>query len=658
MKRIIIGIVCFLIFLLSAIAMSFGCAWSISQRAYLDRRFWQPFTHYVMQMVKHWRKQEPVLRPFAGYATSGQKSAPMAEARSAYDRLYQAYESTESEDEDSLLKSPLLNTARKVIEKSRNQTGLTADEQSELELLMVKVDLREGMVGNRERLLSARDGLRAFLQHAGNSPYLSEARGWLACAYYWLGEYSQAARIYMDEFKAADSNFDSGSLEISLRMVFDRAKPDLPAHIGEYFDKPEHALFVIQIVTNPMYKKRDPKLMRKNGAVILKEMERHRNLFAGENAEKLALAMMRVSLAMGDAARILQYASEIPSGSSTAQSADYKWITGCAHFLLHQFEAAEKPLQDLLKAPRTSLGAKGKAAMALIGVYSQLRCPLDKLDAALQWQKIRQRRKQADKELEKAYRKSQDQSWVEIESIWKRYALDENSWDDLNPLMPFAFSIFDLSILLDIELTVEQLQQYWDAHPDSDALVPYSLAVRLARREKYAEAAQLYAKVGARARQKRMLELQSLYDAAQSASQNSEEAMQKRFDYALFLSRHSCRIFFNDRLWDGFQTSSFLENEVGEGMAITDQQQAGLTKEERDQILRHQRLLQDEQEEYWRAYKMFDGIVKTASLPLAHRSAIEAVRCLDHIHSRFGRKDEIEAETSRLIRWLNSHRAA
>lgn len=549
--------------------------------------------------------------------------------------------------------------ARKAIEKARLQTGLTTDELDELELLAAKVDLREGMVGDERRLISAQSRLRAFLQRAKTSPYRSEARGWLACACYHLGQYSEAARIYMNEFKAADSNFSSQSLICSLDIVLNKAKPDLAAHIGEYFDTPEHALFVIRTVTNPMYESYDPKLMRQNGARILAEIEKHRSLFANrKDAEELALEMMRVSLAMGDAGRLLQYAKTIPASSGTGQSPDFDWMVGCANFLSHRYEAAERPLRKIVNAPGATIYHRGKAAMALIGVYSKLHRPLDQLDAALQWRQIRNRYKQAEEEIYQAAIKGNHEA--RVQKIRKRYGLDEAGGDVLNPLLPFTYSAFDLSLLLDMELTTEQLQRYWNAHPDSDAMVPYSLAVRLAREEKYDRAAELYAKAGAGIRQKRMLELQTLYAAAQAPSQTPGGQLQRRFDYARYLSTHSCRVFFNDRLWDSFQTSAFLaESELEGSTAVADQLQAGLTKEERDRIIRRQRRLQDEQEEYWRAYKIFDGIVK-ASGPgrLGRQAAVEAIRCLDHISERFGREEEIKAETGRLVQWLKSHRTS
>jgi hypothetical protein len=660
MKKIARGIAGILLLGFGAAALSYGCGVIISQRAYLNRGFWQPFANFMTQAVRHWRSREPDLRPFAGYPGSTDASMPVVKARTDFRLLDRASDALY--DSDEALEMLPFDTVRRTIERVRRQNGLSSDEKDELELMAAKVDLREGFVGDKERMLSAQSRLRAFLQRATTSPFRSEARGWLACACYHLGQYSEAAKIYLDEFKAPDSNVNSQSLANSLRLVINKAKPTLAAHIGEYFDTPEHALFIIQFVSDPMIiQGSDAQLMEQNGNIILKEMEKHRQLFAKkEDAEKLALAMMRVSLAMGDMGRLLQYAGEMPGASKTGQSPDYYWLVGCAHFLNHNYAAAEPPLRKMLKAPNASLLRQGKAAMALIGVYERLHRPLDELDVALRWQEIRRHHNQITNTIEKAGEKN-------TEAMHERYFPDEpfgNYVIEFDPLMPFPYTdlVFDIATLLDSELTVEQLQHYCDAHPDADPLVPYSLAVRYARQEKYDSAARFYAQAGAKGRHQRMLELQALYAATQPPSRMPEEVQQARLAYARFLSGHSCGVFFNDRLWHWFQTSSFLSDK-----AITEEdadfsedlKTSGLPGPERDRIIRQQRRLQDEQEEYWQAYKIFNGIVKSVGpTSLGRQAAIEAIRCLDRISPRFGREEEIKAETSRLVKWLKSHKAA
>jgi hypothetical protein len=646
MSKIARGIAGIVLFGLGVAALCYGCSLgSISRRAYLDRCFWQPFANYLTLTVRNWRTREPDLRPFAGYSVSTSASAPLVKARSDFRLLSHAFEESEWENDEAREMLPF-DAMRQTIEEARRQNGLTADDKDELELMAAKVDLREGLVGDKVRLLSAQSRLRAFLQRAPASLYRSEARGWLACACYHLDQYSEATRISLDELRALDSNFNSQSLATSLRLVINKAEPTLAAHIGEYFDTPEHALFIFQIIDSSTTDGLDPKLIRQNGNVILGEMEKHRQLFSKkEDAEKLALAMMRVSLVMGDMGRLLQYAREIPDTSKTRQSPDYYWMVGCAHFLNHNFAAAERPLLKMLKAPNASLLRQGKASMALMGVYERLHRPLDELDVALKWRQIRRRHKDA-------------QAGDLMDEPSHNYVIESD------PLMPFADYALDLSILLDSELTVEQLQQYWDAHPDSDRLIPYSLAVRYARQEKYDRAARLYAQAGANERHRRMLELQTLYAAAQAPSRSPEEVQQSRFAYARFLSRHSCGVFYNDRLWAVDQNHSFIDDFAASVWddyydRSDNQQNVGLIRTERERIIQQQRRFLDEQREYWCAYNIFNGIVEAVGpTSLGRQAAIEAIRCLDNIGDRFGRKEEVKAETSRLVKWLKSHRAA
>jgi tetratricopeptide (TPR) repeat protein len=644
------------------LSLCFGCGFSISQRAYLNRRFWLPFSDYIQQTTRRLRSHEPELRSFAGYTEPVVILTPLAQARASYQMLGQTdielEEGGEGDSNEHLEMLPL-DEVRQNIEKARHQSSLTSTEKDELELLAAKADLREGLIGDKERLISAQHCLQTFLQNATTPTFLSEARGWLACSCYHLGQYSEAIKIYLDEFKAPDSNFKSQSLEESLRLVMRKARPTLAAHIGEYFDTPEHALFAVQMASNPMSEGRDPQIMRQNGTLILSEMEKHRHLFTTKkNAEQLALAMMRVSLAMGDMDRLLRYAGEIPMSSKTGRSTDYCWMVGCAQYLRKNFEAAAPPLKNILSASDASLLQQGKAAMALIGVYQRLNRPLDSLDSALKWHRIRN---QHDQIMGKIWDESESSN--DYTNSYQRNLSDEEPTgdNDLSPLMPFTDSAFDLSHLLDSSLTVEQLQKYLETHPDSDPLVPYSLAVRWARLENYEHAAQLYGQAGAKTRQKRMLELKQLYTATQASSLTKEETLQRRFAYARFLSHHSCRVFFNDRIWDGFQTSSFITNP---GIDVSndyfdpsnDWQQSGLTRQERDQIVSQQRRLQDEQEEYWRAYQIFNDIVKAdGASPLGKQAAREAIRCLSLISSRFGREDEIKSEINRLIEFLKSY---
>jgi hypothetical protein len=662
MKKIAWGFIFLVLLGIGIKSISFGCTGALSQRAYLDRYFWRPFTNYVMETIKNWRKREPELRPFAGYAKPVATMDAFTEARIAYRKLAENAETADWESNEFLEMLPF-DGVRQTIEKARLQSGLSSSQREEVKLLAAKTDLREGIIGDNARMLSAQQQLLSFLKNNPSLEFTSEARGWLACTHYHLGHYSEAAKIYVDEIKAADSNFKLPSLENSLQLVLNKAKPTLADHIDEYFDTPEHALLVVQMISHPMIAGRDPLLMRRNGLKILSAAEKHHHIFSRkEDSSELALAMMQVSLAMGEWEKILQYARKIPSPSKNRRSLDYYWMTGCANFLRHDFAAAEIPLQKIWKASNASLLRRGKAAMALMGVYLHLNRPLDALDAGLQWRQIRRRHDRIQNKVWELEQNSAKES--QAKNIRERYLPDESDGysNVFSELMPFAEFTFDLPVLLDRELTVEELQQYQDAHPGLDPIVPYSLAVRYARLEKYDTAAKLYAQAGAKARHKRMLKLQALYSAVQMPSQTKEEVLQHRFAYADFLSDNSCRIFFNDRLWDGFQTQSFLDDTDEMTPSVYydpyfDTQHSGLTQQERDHILQQQRRYQDEQEEYWRAYHIYNEIHKEAGVTvLGRQAARKAIHCLDRISSRFGREKEIRAEIDRFIVWLKTHR--
>jgi hypothetical protein len=635
----------FLSIVLGVASVAFACAFSASHRAYLDRRFWQPFRYLLSQTARELRPHEPEVWSFAGYAKKGHPS--LEAARQAYRKLPFACDNVPLGEPCYI--DPFLQSARQAIENAQREVGLTPVEQDELDLLSIKVDRTQGETGDCVCLEKARDRLRLFVRQARTSEYRSEARGWLARVHYLLGDYSSAAKIYLDEFQASDSNFDSESLQNSLQIIFapEKGQKTLAAHIDEYFDTPEHAVFAIKRISNPIYEGRDPKIMRQTGNAVLEQIEKHRQLFTvGKASEELALAMMRVSLFMGDTSRVLQYSKRIPTNSKTSKRADYNWMLASALFLRREFAAAEPPLRQMLKAPDVNLLRKGKAAMALVGVYYKLNRPQEQLHAALQLDQIRRR---------------EDALW---RSNKRELPLDEPI-NSLNIFMPFTDLAFDLPYQLDTQLPIAELQKYLDHHPQCPSVVPYSLAVRYARIEEYGKAAELFARVGAKKRHRRMLDAQQLYAAMSDAGQSAEVRLQARFDYASFLARNSCHIFFNDRLWDRFQTSVFLNDDAKSALdskyyvVIGEWQCPGMTRREREEALKRERGLQDDQEEYWRAYKIFDSIVQeTGYSPLGRQAARSAINSLSQINERFGRRKEIRAETIRLIAWLKSHRAS
>jgi hypothetical protein len=166
-------------------------------------------------------------------------------------------------------------------------------------------------------------------------------------------------------------------------------------------------------------------------------------------------------------------------------------------------------------------------------------------------------------------------------------------------------------------------------------LVQYSLAVRRARENRYQEAADLYASIGAVVRAPRMRRLAELY-----AGVATNEG---KYKFAEFLEANADRIYFNDLIWRRMQSYVF--------QADKDER---LTREERAALMAAERKLKDDQEERWRAYMLAREIMRDEGrTPLGLKAAALGIQSLRGINVRFGREDEIRAGITELWRWTN-----
>src|SRR6185503_19778464 len=106
---------------------------------------------------------------------------------------------------------------------------------------------------------------------------------------------------------------------------------------------PQHALFVINLVTNPVSGDENERRTRNEvGRKAHDALERHRTLFAnGRDSDRLALAGMRANLYMGDPAGALRVAAALPPGSPARNDNEGRWAQAIAHFLLGHYAAAE-----------------------------------------------------------------------------------------------------------------------------------------------------------------------------------------------------------------------------------------------------------------------------------------------------------------------------
>jgi hypothetical protein len=631
-----------------ALSVAYACGLDYTFRGYLDRRFWQPFSKYEESLKKVWPRSKGTgedtktvgksVAPYAGMSSDGASDA-MQKARDAY-------------------RSGAYSQAREAVAAAL-QTGLSELEKEEALLVDAKLDMRLGESGDQTLLQQAREKLQAFLPSARMPAWRSEARGWLARAHYLLGEYSAAANIYLDELTMADSIFSRESLVQSLRMLFpyNGSSSRLVDHLEEYFDTPEHALFVVNIVTNPIY--HDAKERAAMATVAEKSIEvlkNHRALFeSSATSEALALAMMRAALYMGDTHSALEYSRLVAEKSDTASSPEYCWMTAACHFLQHQYAAAEAPLLKMADSQRASGRDRSAAAQGLIGVYHKLGRAVDQLHAAFLYH------------------------WSNAELFDESISFGSIQGDvAYNGFMywPMGGWLLDLPYLLDVQLSDAELRAYLKRYAKSAKqivlnlgkrqrsayeMVEYALAVRLARQEKFDTAAAIYERLHAWPRAKRMRELGRLHADSKNTALPPPQSLEAKYTYAAFLEEHSTQVFFNDMLWDGFQTTALLgrrEYERPDGYLPVPADAQGLTREERESFLARERRLKDEQEERWRAYQILKGIIDEAGhSELGRRAVQKARKCLSLINTdRFGRDNEIESAKILLTRWLRDDR--
>lgn len=201
-----------------------------------------------------------------------------------------------------------------------------------------------------------------------------------------------------------------------------------------------------------------------------------------------------------------------------------------------KYRAAERPLLRLFRSTRSSFNQKSAAAYGLCGVYQKTGNRVEQIRFAL-WLHTEKRRKN-------------------LYLTYPGQIGDQSVY--------WAVSGWDLSLLLDAEAPIEALRLFVSKYgnvPDV-RLVKYSLAVRLARENQYEEAARIYDSIQAPRRASRMRRLASLYREASRTDLSAQELQEARFLMAEYLSANSTRVYFNDRLWSGFQRYALLRHRI------------------------------------------------------------------------------------------------
>src|SRR5260370_5067768 len=199
-------------------------------------------------------------------------------------------------------------------------------------------------------------------------------------------------------------------------------------------------------------------------------------------------------------------------------------------------------------------------------------------------------------------------------------------------------------MFLDAGAPTDKLESFLAQDPDVPdvRIVRYSLAVRLAREERYEESAQIYEAIHACRRAPRMRRLAALFHEARRTDLASPQLQDNKYRLAEFLIANSNRVYFNDALWLGFQRYAlFASNE------------SRVTREERQALMASERKLKDDQEELWRAYLILRDVVRDAGkTDLGSKAAKLAIRCLRGFSDRFGRESEIQKADVEISNWL------
>lgn len=577
----------------AAIAFLWACPFDQSLREYLTLRFWSPFTKRPANFEKY-----NVRRVSHAYAGMGPASSS-----SPLDELRILYRGISSPIETSLDIAPF----RKALAAARSSRGLTTRDREEIDLLDAKIDIRAGAPANPQPLRSARSKLQNFLARAKIPELLSEARGWLAYAHLLLGDQTSAGKIYLDELNRDGSNLSRDTLINSLAITYGHdGGPQLVKDLDQYFDTPHHAAFALQILTNPSPKplpditgmNPGPATTKSHYSRIRLLLEQHKSLFSTpEGAGTLTLLAMRTALHAADPATAASIASATSADAGIRGATDFLWMHAASLFLTRRYAASAEPLLALFHLPTALPRHRAAAAHALCGVYMKTGDITNRLRYAL-W---------LDAGIPKDIRYPSD--LFDFSIYW-------------------AVSGFDVNLLLEIEASTQQLESFNRDNPNYPGIAKlrYALAVRLARDNRYAESAALYQSLGVPWRAERMRTL----DALNIKSQSSEQGA---YALAIFLSENQEKVYFNDRLWDGYQRYALLADA-----------DSRLNRAEREVQIAAERKLKDDQEERWRAYLLLRPLAVNAKDRALRRNAtLLALECLVRISDRFGRAEEIAA---------------
>jgi hypothetical protein len=618
------------------------CGPDFTIHAYYQSRFWQPLAKTADEA---WPWTAPGARgegqAFAGLGSSSREPA-LLRVSGAYARLARwlgGLDSVAWEDPQEGGSARHFAEMRQALEEAGAAT-LPPAEAEELRLVSCKVALREAERG-RAPLPAVQSQLQAFLAEARVPRLRSEARGWLARVHYLRGDRHAAAQIYLRELDDPASVFDEDSLLRSLQMVFpyNGSSASLADHLEDYFDHPRHALFVVNLVTNPVYGDPGERAARDEvGRKVLAALGRHPSLFdRGADSAALALALMRAALYQGEPEKARALSERLPAPSIGRAGPEFHWTAGAAAWLSGHEAKAEAHLRAVAESRRAPAHYRAAARQGLIAVYQRQ----DRMPEALESALRLEARHQAD-----GIESDPGRPWFEFEFTdgWLLdlpYLLDvQASDDDLRQTLDHLGPRRGLSI---------ETQPWSERQRTAQDVLTYALAVRHARREDYAAAARLFERVGAWPRARRMREAAGLHEAAAGGS--GPAALEARYRYAAFLADHSTQVFFNDMLWHGYQRYALVDAPPGN---LLRSELDRLDEPTRRELVEGERRLRDAQEERWRAYQLLAALAREAGPgELRRRATRKALEALDGINTqRFGRRVEVAEARRRLVAGL------
>jgi hypothetical protein len=607
----------FLVLLTAFCVLAWACGHDDTLREYLNAQFWFPFAKKPVHFQKKGIPRASA--PFAGFSLEA-GPAPLDQLRSAYAAM--AYPSNERRDREPFVA---------FLAAARATPNLSQKQKEEIDLLDAKIDLRVASGAEVTPLERAKTKLRAFIRSARTPEYRSEARGWLAYAHFLLGEQSAAGKIYFDELNRPNSNHSAISLLNSLSLTYGHnGGSRLIAQLEDYFDTAAHAAFAIQLLTNPVWERQAIRYGQYEPREHLEPtsppyeklkqlLEKHRDLLASAyGADTLGLLAMRVALRAGDPPAALRIVESIPPDASARREPDFLWMFASANFLSRDYAAAEQPLLDLFASRQASANQKAAAVYGLCGVYRKLNNPVEQLRFALHM------------------RTARDRDNLSFDGVYPAY----------DGYIYWGASGLDAGMLLDIEAPLEALRSFLELYPKDPQRdsVRYALAVRLAREHQYEESAKVYASLAVPWRAQRMNHLASLYRAAYQSDASPNQAAQAKFKLAEFIIANPNKIYFNDRVWNMFQSDALVAGA-----------EYRLNAAERNLLLEQERELRDSQEELWRGYLILrEVIAESSDLPLRRRAAVQALNALVAISQRFGRGTDIAIALKDLKSWLRN----